>query len=231
MKKLYSIAIDGPSGAGKSSLARRAAAALGFIYVDTGAIYRTVGLACHRAGVNCKDAAAVETVLPRLNIQMRYNDAGEQRMYLDEEDVSSRIRMPEISLCASDVSTLPAVRSYLLDMQRRMAKNNNVIMDGRDIGTVVLPDADLKIFMTASAAARAQRRLLELQSEGIRANFEDVLKDIEYRDKQDSSRAAAPMKAAEDAVILDTTNLNLEESYRLLCRTIREKLGLSFVQG
>ena len=231
MKKLYSIAIDGPSGAGKSSLARRAAAALGFIYVDTGAIYRTVGLACHRAGVNCKDAAAVETVLPRLNIQMRYNDAGEQRMYLDEEDVSSRIRMPEISLCASDVSTLPAVRSYLLDMQRRMAKNNNVIMDGRDIGTVVLPDADLKIFMTASAAARAPRRLLELQSKGIRANFEDVLKDIEYRDKQDSSRAAAPMKAAEDAVILDTTNLNLEESYRLLCRTIREKLGLSFVQG
>ena len=231
MKKLYSIAIDGPSGAGKSSLARRAAAALGFIYVDTGAIYRTVGLACHRAGVSCKDAAAVETVLPRLNIQMRYNDAGEQRMYLDEEDVSSRIRMPEISLCASDVSTLPAVRSYLLDMQRRMAKNNNVIMDGRDIGTVVLPDADLKIFMTASAAARAQRRLFELQSKGIRANFEDVLKDIEYRDKQDSSRAAAPMKAAEDAVILDTTNLNLEESYRLLCRTIREKLGLSFVQG
>ena len=231
MKKLYSIAIDGPSGAGKSSLARRAAAALGFIYVDTGAIYRTVGLACHRAGVSCKDAAAVETVLPRLNIQMRYNDAREQRMYLDEEDVSSRIRMPEISLCASDVSTLPAVRSYLLDMQRRMAKNNNVIMDGRDIGTVVLPDADLKIFMTASAAARAQRRLLELQSKGIRANFEDVLKDIEYRDKQDSSRAAAPMKAAEDAVILDTTNLNLEESYRLLCRTIREKLGLSFVQG
>ena len=231
MKKLYSIAIDGPSGAGKSSLARRAAAALGFIYVDTGAIYRTVGLACHRAGVSCKDAAAVETVLPRLNIQMRYNDAGEQRMYLDEEDVSSRIRMPEISLCASDVSTLPAVRSYLLDMQRRMAKNNNVIMDGRDIGTVVLPDADLTIFMTASAAARAQRRLLELQSKGIRANFEDVLKDIEYRDKQDSSRAAAPMKAAEDAVILDTTNLNLEESYRLLCRTIREKLGLSFVQG
>lgn len=231
MKKLYSIAIDGPSGAGKSSLARRAAAALGFIYVDTGAIYRTVGLACLRAGVSCKDAAAVETVLPRLNIQIRYNDAGEQRMYLDEEDVSSRIRMPEISLCASDVSTLPVVRSYLLDMQRRMAKNNNVIMDGRDIGTVVLPDADLKIFMTASAAARAQRRLLELQSKGIRANFEDVLKDIEYRDKQDSSRAAAPMKAAEDAVILDTTNLNLEESYRLLCRTIREKLGLSPVQG
>ena len=231
MMKKVSVAIDGPAGAGKSTIARRLAAELGYRYVDTGAIYRTVGLACHRAGVNCKDAAAVETVLPRLNIQMRYNDAGEQRMYLDEEDVSSRIRMPEISLCASDVSTLPAVRSYLLDMQRRMAKNNNVIMDGRDIGTVVLPDADLKIFMTASAAARAQRRLLELQSKGIRANFEDVLKDIEYRDKQDSSRAAAPMKAAEDAVILDTTNLNLEESYRLLCRTIREKLGLSFVQG
>ena len=222
MKKHYSIAIDGPSGAGKSSLARRAAAALGFIYVDTGAIYRTVGLACYRAGISCKDAGAVEKILPRLNIQMRFNAAGEQRMYL----VSSRIRMPEISICASDVSTLPVVRSYLLDMQRRMAKNSNVIMDGRDIGTVVLPDADLKIFMTASSAARAQRRLLELQGKGVKANFEDVFRDIEYRDKQDSTRAAAPLKAAEDAVILDTTNLNLEESYRLLCRTIEEKLGV-----
>lgn len=157
---------------------------------------------------------------------MRFNAAGEQRMYLDEEDVSSRIRMPEISICASDVSALPVVRSYLLDMQRRMAKNSNVIMDGRDIGTVVLPDADLKIFMTASSAARAQRRLLELQGKGVKANFEDVFRDIEYRDKQDSTRAAAPLKAAEDAVILDTTNLNLEESYRLLCRTIEEKLGV-----
>ena len=226
MKRHYSIAIDGPSGAGKSSLARRAAAAFGFIYVDTGPIYRTVGLACYRAGINCKDAGAVEKILPRLNIQMRFNAAGEQRMYLDEEDVSSRIRMPEISICASDVSTLPVVRSYLLDMQRRMAKNSNVIMDGRDIGTVVLPDADLKIFMTASSAARAQRRLLELQGKGVKANFEDVFRDIEYRDQQDSTRAAAPLKAAEDAVILDTTNLNLEESYRLLCRTIEEKLGV-----
>ena len=226
MKRHYSIAIDGPSGAGKSSLARRAAAAFGFIYVDTGAIYRTVGLACYRAGINCKDAGAVEKILPRLNIQMRFNAAGEQRMYLDEEDVSSRIRMPEISICASDVSTLPVVRSYLLDMQRRIAKNSNVIMDGRDIGTVVLPDADLKIFMTASSAARAQRRLLELQGKGVKANFEDVFRDIEYRDQQDSTRAAAPLRAAEDAVILDTTNLNLEESYRLLCRTIEEKLGV-----
>lgn len=222
----YSIAIDGPSGAGKSSLARRAAAALGFIYVDTGAVYRTVGLACHRAGINCKDAAAVEAVLPGLNILMSYNEAGEQRMYLDEEDVSSRIRMPEISICASDVSSIPAVRLYLLDMQRRMARENNVIMDGRDIGTVVLPHADLKIFMTASSAARAQRRLLELQSKGIKVSFEEVFRDIEYRDKQDSTRVTAPMKPAEDAVILDTTNLNLEESYRLLCRTIREKLGI-----
>ena len=226
MKRHYSIAIDGPSGAGKSSLARRVASALGFIYVDTGAIYRTVGLACYRAGINCKDAEAVAQILPRLNIQMGFNAAGEQRMYLDEEDVSSRIRMPEISICASDVSTLPVVRSYLLDMQRRMARENNVIMDGRDIGTVVLPNADLKIFMTASSAARAQRRLLELQAKGVRANFEDVFRDIEYRDQQDSTRAAAPMRAAEDAVVLDTTNLNLEESYRLLCRTIEEKLGV-----
>lgn len=226
MKKHYSIAIDGPSGAGKSSLARRAAASLGFIYVDTGAIYRTVGLACYRAGIDCKDAEAVGEILPRLNIQMRFNAAGEQRMYLDEEDVSSRIRMPEISICASDVSTLPVVRSFLLDMQRRMARDNNVIMDGRDIGTVVLPNADLKIFMTASSAARAQRRLLELQAKGVRANFEDVFRDIEYRDKQDSTRSAAPMRSADDAVVLDTTNLNLEESYRLLCRTINEKLGV-----
>lgn len=231
MKRHYSIAIDGPSGAGKSSLARRVASALGFIYVDTGAIYRTVGLASYRAGIDCKDAEAVGKILPRLNIQMRFNAAGEQRMYLDEEDVSSRIRMPEISICASDVSTLPVVRSYLLDMQRRMAKDNNVIMDGRDIGTVVLPDADLKIFMTASSAARAQRRLLELQAKGVRANFEDVFRDIEYRDQQDSTRAAAPMRAAEDAVVLDTTNLNLEESYRLLCRTIEEKLGVRPVSG
>ena len=231
MKRHYSIAIDGPSGAGKSSLARRVASALGFIYVDTGAIYRTVGLACYRAGINCKDAEAVGEILPRLNIQMRFNAAGEQRMYLDEEDVSSRIRMPEISICASDVSTLPVVRSYLLDMQRRMARDNNVIMDGRDIGTVVLPNADLKIFMTASSAARAQRRLLELQAKGVRANFEDVFRDIEYRDQQDSTRAAAPMRAAEDAVVLDTTNLNLEESYRLLCRTIEEKLGVRPVSG
>ena len=231
MTKYKSIALDGPSGAGKSSLARRVAAAFGFIYVDTGAIYRTVGLACYRAGINCKDAEAVAQILPRLNIQMGFNAAGEQRMYLDEEDVSSRIRMPEISICASDVSTLHVVRSYLLDMQRRMARDNNVIMDGRDIGTVVLPDADLKIFMTASSAARAQRRLLELQAKGVRANFEDVFRDIEYRDQQDSTRAAAPMRAAEDAVVLDTTNLNLEESYRLLCRTIEEKLGVRPVSG
>ena len=152
-------------------------------------------------------------------------------MYLDEEDVSSRIRMPEISICASDVSTLPVVRSFLLDMQRRMAKTNNVIMDGRDIGTVVLPDADLKIFMTASSAARAQRRLLELQAKGVKASFEEVFRDIEYRDQQDSTRAAAPMRAAEDAVVLDTTNLNFEESFRLLCRTIQEKLGIQPVNG
>lgn len=226
MKKHYSIAIDGPSGAGKSSLARRAAAALGFIYVDTGAIYRTVGLACYRAGVSCKDAGAVEKILPRLNIQMRFNAAGEQRMYLDEEDVSSRIRMPEISICASDVSTLPVVRSYLLDMQRRMAKNSNVIMDGRDIGTVVLPDADLKIFMTASSAARAQRRLLELQGKGVKADYDEVLRDIEYRDKQDTSRAAAPLRAADDAVRVDTSDIDFEQSAALLRGIVRERLGV-----
>lgn len=226
MNGFNSIAIDGPAGAGKSSLARRLSEELGYIYVDTGAIYRSVGLAAHRRGLDTKDETAVSAMLPEINIEIRYNDEGEQRMFLDGEDVSAEIRLPEISICASNVSAMPAVRVYLLEMQRRMARAHNVIMDGRDIGTVVLPDAELKIFLTASAAARAQRRLLELQGKGVKANFEDVFRDIEYRDKQDSTRAAAPLKAAEDAVILDTTNLNLEESYRLLCRTIEEKLGV-----
>ena len=221
-----SIAIDGPSGAGKSSLARRAAAHFGFIYVDTGAIYRCVGLAAHRQGIDTKDAEAIAALLPSLSIGMRYNEAGEQRMFLGEEDVSAAIRMPEISICASNVSAHAAVRAYLLEMQRKMAREHDVIMDGRDIGTVVLPDAELKIFLTASAEARAQRRMLELQAKGVEAQFDEVLRDIELRDYQDSHRETAPLRRAEDAVLLDTTEIDFDGSFVALCRIIEERLGV-----
>ena len=195
----YAIAIDGPSGAGKSSLARAAAARFGFIYVDTGAIYRTVGLAAYRRGVDRRDEAAVAAILPELDISMRYSAAGEQRMFLNGEDVSAEIRSPEISICASDVAALPVVRAFLMELQRRMARENSVIMDGRDIGTVVLPDAELKVFLTASAEARAQRRLLELEHKGVAVSFAEVLRDIEYRDEQDTSRAARRQYSLRDA--------------------------------
>ena len=219
------IAIDGPSGAGKSSLARRAAAHFGFVYVDTGAIYRCVGLACHRAGIDTRDASAVAEILPELEIRMNYNEAGEQRMFLGSEDVSAAIRLPEISICASNVSAHAVVRAFLLEMQRKMARENDVIMDGRDIGTVVLPDAELKIFLTASAEARAHRRLLELQSKGIGSSFEEVLKDIELRDYQDSHRAEAPLRRAEDAVLLDTTEINFDQSFERLSQIIGKTVG------
>ena len=226
MNGYYAIAIDGPSGAGKSTLARRAAAKFGFLYVDTGAIYRTVGLAAHRRGIDCHDETAVAAILPELTIRMGYNEEGEQRMYLNGEDVSAAIRAPEISICASDVSSLPAVRAFLLEMQRRCARESNVIMDGRDIGTVVLPDAELKIYLTASAEARAQRRLKELLQKGTETDFQAVLRDIEYRDYQDTHREIAPLREAEDAVRLDTSELDLDESCELLYRTIRERLSI-----
>ena len=222
----FAIAIDGPSGAGKSSLARRSAAYYDFIYVDTGAIYRCVGLAAYRRGLDTRDAAAVERILPELDIRMMYNEAGEQRMFLGEEDVSAYIRLPEISICASNVSAHPAVRDFLLEMQRKMAREHNVIMDGRDIGTVVLPDAELKIFLTASSAARAQRRLLELQNKGVETSYEEVLKDIELRDYQDSHRAQAPLRQAEDAILLDTTDIDFDQSFLCLTQIIEKKLGI-----
>ena len=225
MKDFYSIAIDGPSGAGKSTMARKLAAEFGFIYVDTGAIYRTVGLAAYRTGIDRHDEPAVKALLPKLSIEMRYNEAGEQRMFLDGEDVSEAIRMPEISICASDVSSLPAVRSFLLEMQRKLAREHNVVMDGRDIGTVVLPDADLKIVLTASAEQRAKRRMLELEAKGVDASFDEVLKDIEYRDDQDTKRAAAPLRAAEDAVRVDTSSLNFEESAAVLAGLVIDRLS------
>ena len=229
MSKTYSIAIDGPSAAGKSSLAKRCAAAFGFIYVDTGAIYRTVGLAALQNDIDRKDTAEIEKLLPTLSVEIAYNDKGEQRMILNGSDVSHEIRLPEISICASDVSSLPSVRKYLLDMQRSFAEKYNVIMDGRDIGTVVLPSADLKVFLTASAEARAMRRWKELQEKGIVSDFDDVLKDIQYRDHQDSSRASAPLKQAEDAILLDTTDLTFDESFAALSQIIIEKLCLSAV--
>lgn len=222
----YAIAIDGPSGAGKSTIARAAAKRFGFIYVDTGAIYRTVGLAAYRGGIDRRDASAVEALLPQLEIAMRYTDAGEQHMYLNGEDVTALIREPEISICASDVAALPAVRAFLMELQRRMARENSVIMDGRDIGTVVLPDAEVKIFLTASAEARARRRLLELEQKGMKQSFDEVLRDIEYRDEQDSHRAAAPLKKAEDAIVVDTSELNFDESLELVVKIIRQKLGI-----
>ena len=231
MSDMISIAIDGPSGAGKSSLARRCAEAFGFVYADTGAIYRTVGLAAFSKGISCRDGEAVAGLLPELEIQMGYNEAGEQRMFLNGEDVSEEIRKPEISICASDVSALPDVRQFLLDMQRRIARENNVIMDGRDIGTVVLPQADLKIFLTASAEARAERRLKELREKGTETDFESVLADIRYRDAQDSSRATAPLRKADDAVELDTTELNFEESFAAMSQLIIERFCLSRVDG
>ena len=226
MKKTFSVAIDGPSGAGKSSVARAAAAALGFLYVDTGAIYRTVGLAAFRRGIGSRDHDAVIAMLPELDIQLRHGEDGLQHMFLDGEDVSSEIRLPEISLYASDVSAYPEVRAYLMDMQRSLARKYNVIMDGRDIGTVVLPDAGLKIFLTASAEARARRRLLELQNKGQQTTFEEVLRDIEYRDKNDSEREAAPLKQAEDAVLVDTTDVDFAGSCAMVEHLIRERFGL-----
>jgi len=227
MNGFYSIAIDGPSGAGKSSQARAIANKFGFIYVDTGAIYRTVGLAAYRRGLDRKNEDAVVSMLPELDIRMAYDENGVQCMYLNGEDVSKAIRLPEISICASDVSAHGKVRAYLLDMQRKMARENNVVMDGRDIGTVVLPDAELKIFLTASAEARARRRLQEHQSKGIDISFEEVLKDIQYRDQQDSSRDAAPLAQADDAYLVDCSETDFDETFEILCGLITDKLGLN----
>ena len=226
MRDHIAIAIDGPSGAGKSSLAKRCAEAFEFLYVDTGAIYRTVGLAAFRGDIDRRDSDAVEKLLPTLEIVLRYNENREQRMFLNGEDVSDAIRMPEVSIAASDVSALPVVRQFLMEMQRSLARENNVIMDGRDIGTVVLPDAELKIFLTASAEERARRRVNQLQEKGVAADYEEVLRDIRYRDEQDSGRETAPLKQADDAVLVDTTGLEFEESFALLSQLIIERFCL-----
>lgn len=222
---MVSVAIDGPSGAGKSTVSRAAAKAFGFIYVDTGAMYRTIGLAAYRKGLDTKDKPSIIALLPELSIDLRYNELGEQRMYLGDEDVSADIRLPEISMCASNVSAMPEVRAYLMDMQRQMAKRYDVIMDGRDIGTVILPDAEVKIFLTASAEERANRRLKELEAKGVNTSFEEVLEDMKKRDAQDSSRAAAPLVPSDDAVILDTSEMGFDESVQAVCKLIADKTG------
>lgn len=227
---MISVAIDGPSGAGKSTISRRAAELFGFIYVDTGAIYRTIGLASKLCGADADNAATIIEMLPRLSIKMMYNDAGEQRMYLDGNDVSRDIRLPEISMLASKVSSIPEVRAFLVEMQRGMAHEHNVIMDGRDIGTVILPDADLKIFLTANAEDRARRRYDELMAKGIECSFDDVLADMIKRDEQDTARAAAPLKPAGDAVLLDTSGNTLEQSIEAVCGLISEKTGRQTVK-
>ena len=218
-----SVAIDGPAGAGKSTLARQAARELGFLYVDTGAIYRTVALKVLRTGADPADEAQVSALLEGLDISMDYGPDGEQRMFLEGEDVSKAIREHRVSGLTSQVSAIPAVRAFLLDFQRRLAREHSVVMDGRDIGTVVLPDADVKIFLTAAPEARARRRLLELEQRGQQADFDTILHDIIQRDEQDRNRPIAPLRQAEDAVLLDTTHLNLEESLRSLLTLIKEE--------
>ncbi len=220
-----SIAIDGPSGAGKSTLAKRLAQELGFFYVDTGAIYRTVGLAARRRGIDPSDAANVEAMLPGLTITMGYGKDGLQHMFLNGEDVTQAIRENEISACASKVAAIPAVRDFLLEMQRKTAREHDVIMDGRDIGTVVLPQADVKLFLTASPEARAKRRYKELLERGQHADFDQVLREVIERDRRDMERETAPLRQGPDAVLADTTGLDLEGSFRLLLGLIRERIG------
>lgn len=225
MKKQYSIAIDGPAGAGKSTLARELARELGFLYVDTGAIYRTVALYVSRNGVDPKNADQVAALLPGVKLEMAYDEAGVQRMFLLGEDVSQAIRANEVSALASQVSAIPAVREFLLDFQRKQAREHSVVMDGRDIGTVVLPQADVKVFLTAAPEARAERRVLELQQRGQKAEFSVILREIIQRDQQDTNRAIAPLRQAEDAVLLDTTHLDLEQSKAALLELVKERIA------
>lgn len=220
-----SIAIDGPSGAGKSTLAKALATKRNYMYVDTGAIYRTIGCYARRRGVNPKDGQAVLALLPDIQVELRYDKNGEQRMYLNGEDVSEEIRLPEVSKYASGVSAHSGVRAFLLEMQRDFARKHHVIMDGRDIGTVVLPDASVKIFMTASPQARAKRRCLELEQRGTPEPLDQVLSEILQRDWDDTHRATAPLRQAEDAVVVDTTELNFQESLEALERVVKEKIG------
>lgn len=225
MKHCFSVAMDGPSGAGKSTIAKAAAKALDFVYLDTGAIYRTVAWHITMLGIGPKDTDHVPALLDDANIDIRFLEDG-QHMILNGKDITGEIRTPEISACASQVAAQPAVRDFLLDIQRNLAKNHNIIMDGRDIGTVVLPNASLKIYLTASPEKRAQRRYEEYLQKGQKATYEEVLADQKKRDYDDMHRKIAPLKKAKDAVEVDTTELSVEESINTVVALMREKLGL-----
>lgn len=218
------IAIDGPAGAGKSTIAKAAARELGFIYVDTGALYRAIGLSAQRKGYTSDDKAEIISMLDTIKVELAFNEAHEQVVLLNGEDVSGFIRTPEISMMASAVSAIPEVRAYLLDLQRDIAHTNNVIMDGRDIGTVVLPDAKLKIFLSASPECRARRRYDELVEKGMDVKYEDILSDVIARDYADSHRDIAPLKPAEGAVMIDTSGEDLETSVKRLLAIMRENI-------
>ena len=225
MEKFYSVAIDGPAGAGKSSMARKVSQRLHFLYLDTGAIYRTVGYQMALLGVSPKDTDGICKYIDEVNLQIQFDETGRQHMLLSGMDVTEQIRSPQMSVMASAVAAQGCVRDYLLDMQRQFAQNHNVVMDGRDIGTVVLPHADVKIFLTASAEVRARRRWLELQAAGRADTYEEVLRDLNERDYRDTHREIAPLACAADAVSLDTSSLSPEECVGEILRIIREKTG------
>lgn len=220
---MINVAIDGPAGAGKSTVARAAAQKLGYIYVDTGAIYRAVGVYCLRKGIETTDVDGVGAILSEITVELKFID-GVQHVFLNGDDVSTEIRLPEASMAASNVSAIPSVRAFLFDLQRDIAAKNNCIMDGRDIGTVVLPNAQVKIFLTADDTERAMRRYKELQEKGSTVTYQEVLDDLRVRDYNDSHREIAPLKPAEDSVIVNTTNYTLEESINKIVETVEEKL-------
>lgn len=219
---MINIAIDGPAGAGKSTVAKGVAAKLGYIYVDTGALYRAIGVYTLRAGVDTKDGEKVSALLPEINVELKFID-GVQHVFLNGEDVSVDIRTPDASMAASNVSAIPSVRSFLFDLQRDIASKNNCIMDGRDIGTVVLPHAQVKIFLTADPEERAMRRYKELIIKDPNVKYDDVLADLKVRDYQDSHREIAPLKPADDSVVYNTTGSTLEESVEKVINIIKEK--------
>lgn len=219
------VAIDGPAGAGKSSVAKAVGKQLGLMYVDTGALYRTVALAALKKGIDASSKAEVEVLLKEISVEMDFSETGGQVVLLNGEDVSGLIRTQQVSMAASDISALPVVREYLLDLQRNIAKTKSVIMDGRDIGTVVLPNAQVKIFLTASPESRAERRYKELAEKGEKTTVKDVLREVVKRDYNDTNRKAAPLRPAEDSVLVDTTNMTFDESVEAVAKIIRERVS------